>query len=422
MRLQDVLNVRRAEILPVALSMVFFFCVLAALMITRPAREALGMQAGLESIRWLFFGTALVTLLVNPLFGWLVSRYRRMMFISAVYLFFACGLAVFYLLLAWYPGTIGIRTGQVFYVWFSVFNLFLTMLFWAVMSDRFSLEQSKRFFPLIAVGGTLGGVFGPWLSCRLAEPMGTPFLLLVSSGFLILALCAAGLLIRVQPAQLQQANDDAQAIGGGAWNGLKAVCGSKYLSGIALYTVILAVITTFLYFTRLQMVSMLGEEIDGRTVLFARIDMITQIATLGFQILGSGHLMKRFGVHITLILLPATAVFGFLGVALMGTLTALIVFESAFRVVQRAVMRPATETLFTVLTLEEKYKAKSVLDTFVHRTGDAAGAQLEGILIRLGMGLAAVAGIAVPMAISWAALGYWLGRKQQRIAASAKKA
>lgn len=425
MTLQRVFNVRSAEILPVALAVVFFFCVLTALMMLRPAREALGMQGGLDAVRWLFVGTALVTLLVNPIFGMLVSRFRRIVFISATYLFFAFSLVVFYLLIELSPDVIGVITGQVFYVWFSVFNLFSSMVFWALMSDRFSLEQGKRFFALIAVGGTLGAIFGPWLSSVLAAPLGTPTLLLISGGFLMLALCAAGGLMHIQPAQTvhekseraaNQLDVDESVIGGRAWDGIKAVCQSRYLMGIATYVVILAIMATFLYFTRLQMVAALGHEVDVRTTLFAQIDLITQSATLVIQVLVSGHLMKRLGVHITLALLPITALFGFVGLALVGSLAALIIFESAFRAVQRAIMRPARETLFTVVSPSEKYKAKAFIDTFVYRVGDVAGAQLEGALGRLGMGLAAIASVAVPLAIVWAALALWLGRTQQRIA------
>jgi len=424
-KLQRLFNVHRSEVLPVALAVGFFFCVLTALMMLRPAREALGMRGGLDAVRWLFVGTAVVTLLVNPVFAILVSRFRRMVFISVTYLFFAFSLVVFYLLITLSPQVVGVASGQVFYVWFSVFNLFSSMVFWALMSDRFSLEQGKRFFALIAVGGTLGAIFGPWLASVLAAPLGTPALLLASSGFLVLALCAAGALVHIQSAQTVRAEDgrpgvrheaDAAVIGGGAWDGIKAVCQSKYLMGIGAYIVILAVMATFLYFTRLQMVAALGHDVDMRTTVFAQIDLITQIATLVIQILVSGHLMKRLGVHITLALLPLTALLGFVGLALVGSLVALVVFESAFRAVQRAIMRPARETLFTVISPEEKYKAKAFLDTFVYRAGDVAGAQLEGALGRLGMGLAAVASVAAPLAIMWAALALWLGRTQQAIA------
>jgi AAA family ATP:ADP antiporter len=422
--MQRIFNVRRDELVPVLLAALFFFCVLSALMVLRPAREALGMQRGIEAVRWLFMGTAVVTLLVNPVFGMLVSRYRRLHFITATYTFFAASLVAFYLLLVLAPQSIGLTSGQVFYVWFSVFNLFITMVFWALMADRFSLEQGKRFFALIAVGGTTGAIFGPWLASVLAMRIGTAALLLVSAGFLVLALVAAWGVARVQPERARHGDPDAPpevdehaVIGGSAWEGLRAVFRSRYLLGIATYVVILAIIVTFIYFTRLQMVAALGTDTDLRTTVFARIDMITQITTLVLQAAVTGHLMRRLGVHFTLALLPATVALGFVGLAIVGSLAALIVFEATFRAVQRAIMRPARETLYTVVGREDKYKSKAFIDTFVYRGGDVVGAQAEGLLGRLGMGLAALATVAVPLALVWAALGIWLGRTQRRMAA-----
>src|SRR5690606_4411544 len=189
------------------------------------------------------------------------------------------------------PGAVGIVSGQVFYVWFSVFNLFATMLFWALMADRFTLEQGKRFFALIAVGGTLGAIFGPWLASVLAGRLGTAALLLVSAGFLLLALGAACAVARSQlyavrgvasagrpndaaaaPRQEAPQDSDSGIIGGSAWQGLKAVFQSRYLLGIAAYVVAMTIMATFLYFTRLQMVAALGSDVDLRTAMFARID------------------------------------------------------------------------------------------------------------------------------------------------------
>ncbi len=392
-------------------------------MVLRPAREALGMQRGIEALRWLFIGTAVVTLLVNPVFGLLVSRFRRLQFITVTYGFFALSLLGFYALMVFAPEAVGITSGQVFYVWFSVFNLFITMLFWALMADRFSLSQGKRFFPVIAVGGTLGAIFGPWLSSMLARPLGTATLLLVSIGFLLLAVAAAWTVALMQPERCDPDDPGAPPavsehaiIGGSAWQGFRAVLHSRYLLGIATYAVMLAVIATFIYFTRLQMVAELGDDLDLRTTWFARIDLITQTATLLLQALVTGHLMRRLGVPLTLALLPITVALGFIGLALVASLAALITFEASFRAVQRAIMRPARETLYTVVSREDKYKAKAFIDTFVYRGGDVIGAQTEALLGRLGMGLAALASVAVPLAIAWAALGIWLGRMQQRLA------
>ena len=142
----ELFNLRRGELAPVLVAALFFFCLLTALMMLRPARDALGMERGIESIRWLFIGTALVTLAVNPVFGWLVSRFKRLHFIGATYGFFALSLVGFWSLLVFAPGAVGAHSGQVFYVWFSVFNLFVTMVFWALLADRFSSE--RRFISI----------------------------------------------------------------------------------------------------------------------------------------------------------------------------------------------------------------------------------------------------------------------------------
>ena len=413
--LQTFTNIRRHEVLPALVAGIFFFCVLTALMVVRPAREALGMQRGIEAIRWLFYITVAVTFAVNPLFSLLVSKFRRMVFISVTYLFFALGLLIFYCLLVLAPAHIGQTSGQVFYVWFSVFNLFATMLFWALMTDRFSLDQSERLFGAISIGGTLGAIFGPWLASVLAKPMGTPFLLLVAAAFLILAVCAAWILTQLQDEQTphgQAKQSSEQAIGGSAWEGMLSVIRSPYLLGISAYVLIVAVIATFIYFTRLQMVAALGVDTDTRTAAFAQIDLISQIATLILQAFVTSHLMKRFGVPFTLALLPICVALGFIGLAIFGSLAALIALDATFRAVQRGVMRPARETLFTIMPRAERYKSKAFIDTFVYRGGDVVGAQTEGLLSKLGMGLTGLAAFVVPLSLVWMILGIWLGVSQ----------
>ena len=74
---------------------------------------------------------------------------------------------------------------------------------------------------------------------------------------------------------------------------------------------------------------------------------------------------------------------------------------------------PKDELCTAVLSRTDKYKAKAFIDTFVYRGGDVLGAQTEGVLGRLGMGLAALVSVAVPLAVVWAALGIWLGRQQE---------
>ena len=419
---QRFFNVRRDEVAPLLAAALFFFCVLTALMMLRPVRDALGMQRGIEAIRWLFIGTAIVTLAVNPVFGWLVSRFRRLVFISTTYVFFSLSLVGFWALIMFTPQNVGETSGQVFYVWFSVFNLFSTMVFWALMADRFTLEQSKRLFGVIAVGGTLGAIAGPWLATVLAEPLGTPALLLVAAAFLGLAIVAAWLVAYLQPkpgradAEAAPVVDERAVIGGNAWEGIRAVLRSPYLLGISSYVLVMTVMATFIYMTRLAMVAALGDTVDEQTRMFAQIDLLTQITTLVLQAVITGHIMKRFGVAVALVLLPVVVSLGFLGLAMVGSFAILIVFEATFRATQRAITRPARETLFTVVNREDKYKSKAVTDTFVYRGGDVLGVWTESWLRALGFALVGLASVAIPLAAVWAVLGVWLGRRQETIA------
>ena len=416
-KIADLFNLRRGEAAPVLVAGLFFFCILTALMMLRPARDALGMERGLDSVRWLFIGTAVVTLLVNPVFGWLVSRLRRLHFISATYAFFALSLVGFWALLMFAPGAVGARSGQVFYVWFSVFNLFVTMVFWALLADRFSSDQAKRLFALIAVGGTLGAIFGPWLAARLAEPLGTPALLLVAAGFLAASITLAWWLVRLRsdgPRDESVQDQESVRIGGSALAGIRAVFASPYLMGIAGYVVIMTIVATFIYFTRLQMVAAAETDLDARTGLLGNIDMWTQIAVLVLQVTLTGHIIRRLGLAFALALLPIAMAVGFIGLAIYGSFLVLILLEATNRAIQRGLTRPARETLFTVVGREDKYKAKAFIDTFVYRVGDVVGAQTEGVLGRLGLALGGLVSVVVPLALVWAALGIWLGRAHQR--------
>ena len=425
--LQRFFNVRREEVAPILVAAGYFFCVLTALQVLRPARDAIGMRGGLDEVRWLFIGTALATLGVNPMFGWLVSRFNRLVFISATYAFFALSLVGFYALIAVAPAAVGDVSGRVFYVWFSVFNLFSTMVFWALMADRFTPEQSRRLYGAIAVGGTLGAIFGPWLASVLVKPFGTAAMLLVSAGFLLAAIGAARMVAWLQPrpaagrieAGAMEAGNRADAasinrtvIGGNAWAGISAVLRSRYLLGISGYVLLMTIIGTFLYLTQLAMVAALGDDTDLRTTTFARINLYTQLTTLLLQLVVTGHIMKRFGVAVALALLPLTASLGFIGLAAAGSFAVLILFQATFTAMQRAVARPARETLFTVVSREDKYKSKAVTDTFVYRGGDVIGAWTEAGVRSLGMALVGLASVAVPLAAVWAVLGLWLGRQQ----------
>jgi AAA family ATP:ADP antiporter len=249
-------------------------------------------------------------------------------------------------------------------------------------------------------------------------------------GFLVLAVVSALAVTRLRPeshagvpAPLPPSDPSAppvvverEVIGGSAWAGFLSLIRSPYLLGICLFVLIMAVMATFIYFTRLKLVSAMTTDIDQRTGLFAQIDFWTQFATFMLQLFITGHIMKRLGVGVAMVLLPVTVSLGFIGLALTGSFASMVLLEAAFKAMQRGITRPARETLFTVISREDKYKAKGVIDTFVYRTGDLVGAWSEGFLAKLGGGVLTLTALVIPMAVVWAGLSLWLARAQGRIA------
>ncbi|MGD8324761.1 MAG: MFS transporter, partial [Gammaproteobacteria bacterium] len=198
------------------------------------------------------------------------------------------------------------------------------------------------------------------------------------------------------------------------WDGITEILRSPYLLGIAAYIVLMAVSNTLIYFTQAAVISEATDTFSQRVESFALFDMATQLATLITQIFITTHLIKRLGVGLTLTIMPVITVAGFAVLAVWPIYGVMLIFAALHRAARYAVSRPARETLFSVVPPAEKYKAKPIIDVFLYRGGDIAGAAIEGSLRAAGLGIAGLAGASVPLAAAWGVLCIALGRAQQR--------
>lgn len=418
----------------------------------------MGLESGVGTLHWLFMATLAVMLIANPIFSALVSRVRRGVFIPITYHFFALNLLMFYLFRVMFSDHVGLVAGRVFYVWMSVFNLFAVTVFWGFMSDGFSLEQGKRLFGFIGIGGTLGAIAGAAFTQHYAKAIGTPNLLLVAVVLLEAAIVCVYQLNKAfkEPPFVKQSSaqesdtcwnchydmqgsptttcpecgcrpedidsPDRPLHIGGAFQGFRSVAKSPYFSGIAAYMLIMSVLATFMYFLQARIVESAAQTLDERTIIFARIDFWAQVLTLLTQLFLTGRLMRKLGVGVTLTVLPALVAVGFVAVAMAPSLLVLSVVQVVTRGTRYAVAGPARETLFTVVAREDKYKAKSLIDTIIPRLGDVVGALSDRALVSLAIGAAGttaaigVTAVALPIAIVWAGVGIALGKKQTSLA------
>jgi ATP:ADP antiporter, AAA family len=403
------LRLEPVEGLAVTWAFVYFFLLLASYYILRPLRDEMGIAGGIDKLPWVFTGTFIAMLVAVPLFGFITQRLPRRRFLPLVYGFFILNLLLFYA--AFQLDDWRAVTARAFFIWVSVFNLFVVSVFWSFMVDLFGSSQGKRVFGLVAAGGTAGAIAGPALTALLAAPLGPVNLLLVSALLLAGALLCIRQL-RVWSEQRAPVPTAAQPLGGSMFAGLTLIARSPYLLGIALFMLLFTTLSTFLYFEQAQVVANSFSSSGERTRFFALLDLAVNTLTVLTQLLITSRLLTRLGVAATLALVPLLSALGFTLLALTPGLAVLAGFQVLRRAGDYALTRPARELLYTVVDRETKYKAKNALDTVVYRGGDALAGWLVTGLKALGAGPAAIAWIAVPLALVWAGVAYWLGRRQ----------
>lgn len=407
-------NALPSERAALLLGFAFHFCVLASYYLVRPLRDSLGLEGGADKLQWLFTATFVVMLLMVPLFGALVSRLPARRFVPFIYRLISVSMLAFGVLIANHIAPVTV--GRVFFVWVSIYNLFIVSIFWSVLVDRFSSEQGQRLFGFIAAGGTLGTFIGPLLAATMAKTLGPVALTLAAAVLLEGAVrCYRALLTRTQPRTRLRSGDPAQEdrkMGGSILAGLTLIFRSRYLLGLASIMLLHTSAATLLYFEQARVVANSYADVGSRTQFFAVVDLIVSALTLIFQLILTAPLIRMIGVGGALVTLPLATVVAFAAMVLAPVPTTVALAQGLRRAVEFAIVRPAREVLWTVVSREEKYKAKNVIETLVYRGGDAASGWLSAGLTALGAGFGLVAVVIVPFAGLWAWLCLWLARRQ----------
>ena len=449
-------NMKRGEFPLAAMSALFFFLVLCGYFFLRPLREAMGVARGLGELRVLFVVNAAVALVAVLFFGGVVARMNRRGFIPTAYLFVIGCLLIFAALLVYDVrsggGVIGTDAqtglsrgiGYTYYIWLTTINLFTTAVFWAFMVDIFNVDQGKRLFAFIGIGGTLGALAGGWTANRISALTDTPYLpagLMMTGAFcfalaIVVMLVLDGMARRARsdatdepvattgPESGLSATAEAETepsptgpdarIGGSFWEGIPAVFRSRYLLGVGLWIVFMAVSNTLVYFAQANIVLTGSDGFSSLVANFAQFDYVAQGVTLIIQVLITTHVIRKVGVGWTLAVLPLVTLVGFVVLAIWPVFGVMLIFAAIHRATRYAISRPARETLFSVLSPAEKYKAKPVVDVFLYRFGDAAGAGVDAVFALLGLTLAWAAASTGPLAALWILLSIGLGRAQMR--------
>lgn len=421
-------NAKPGEVKALSWSFAYFFFLLSTYYMLLPIRDAFGIRGGPQDLPWLFLGTFLVSLVTAPLQAAIAARMPRRQFVPVIYLFLVFNMLLFWFLLKSEvaPGIVS----KAFFIWITVFSVFTVSIFWTFMSDLYSTEQGKRLFGFIAAGGSLGSILGPMLTRSLVEPLGVANLLLVASVLLVLAVVCSNRLERAA-AQLQaespdfvaaSASREKQPVGGGMLDGFGLLFKSPYLGGIALWVFLLSLLGTFLYFTQAHIVAGLTDDMAQRTRIFALIAQWVGILSLVMQLVGTGRIIKAVGSGPALAILPLVFIGGFVTLMFFSSLFAVAAFQALQRAANFGIANVARESLWPVVSREEKFKAKNIVDGAVFRGADFVNAFLFTGLSKFFAVQPWLAGLAALLGGGWFLLSLALGRTQEKRANAAKNA
>ena len=392
-------------------SFAYFFALLAGYYVLRPLRDQMGIAGGVKNLPWLFTATFITLLVAQPLYGALVARLPRARFIPIVYHFFVANLIVFWALLSFDVETAIVA--RVFFVWVSVFNLFAVAVFWSFMADLFTSEQGKRLFGFIGAGGTAGALLGPIITIWLSVPLGPVNLMIAAAVLLELAVFCV---YRLERNAVAYAGPETttENIGGSAFAAIPELVRSPYMLGIGAWVALLSYAATIVYFEQAHIVAEAVQSAGLQTRIFASIDLAVSLLTLATQLLITGQVLKRAGTGIAAAALPAVYIVGFAVLAVMPTLIVVVTLQVVQRWMNFAIANPARQLFFTVVSREEKYKAKNLVDVVVYRGSDALSGWIFDSLQALGLKLGAIALCSLPVVAGWAALSLALGRAQEK--------
>jgi AAA family ATP:ADP antiporter len=409
--LQKMTKIEPHEIRSVILSFAFIFSILASYYIIRSVRDGLASDWSDAELSTIWTVTFLISFLVVSFYSYICSKINFKYLVPGIYGFFSLTFFAFYSLLVLYPDSNLIP--QIFYIWVSVFSLLNISVFWSFMADIFNKEQAKRLFGFIAAGSSLGAIFGPTISLLFVNRVGSESLILISSMMLFVPLMIAILLGKATTIEGSSESENDVAMGGNFWDGflefLKPPILKNLLFGIGIFIVLYTGMSTFVYFAIKNILTDIDQ--DTRTQIWAGIDLAVNLLAVFTAMFGTARLTKRFGLTVTLPLVPFIIIFGMLVLSISPILWVVVGLQIVRRAGEYSITKPAREMLYTTLDREARFKGKSVVDVVVYRAGDIFWAwSFTGLTQGLGLTLGAVAGVGSAFAVIWAYLGYRLGK------------
>ena len=416
------LRIEAREIPAAAVSFLFAFTLMTSYYVLRPVRDAMASDWSDAELSWLWTLNFFISAGAVLAYGFIVSRVELRRLVPGIYLFFAASFLLFFAASGQLESTALID--KAFYVWVSFFALFHISVFWSFTADIYSREQALRLFGLFGAGASIGAIAGPAITVLLAERLGVYYLLLIAASMLLLVLPMIRFLDRRradEPGRDSTAGDPLAAVGGNLFGGFADFLSHRFLLGIGLFILLYTMMSTFVYF---ELKNVMAEyDRATRSQYWGFMDLAVNTLAILTALFATGRLATRCGLAVTLALVPLIMVFGWFAVALAPGLALLVGLQIVRRAGNYAITKPGREMLFTGVSKATRFKTKPVIDIVVYRGGDVvAGWTYTALAQGVGLGIGAIAVAAALIAMLWALVGIFLGRRFERAEPAANTA
>jgi AAA family ATP:ADP antiporter len=391
-------NVNREEFRVVFLMLVYGFLAMTSYYLVKPVRNAVFIERlGAENLPYVYILTAIVVSLVMVVYSRYVNRVGHIALLVGTFVFLASNLFLF----RWLLIEETFLVSGIFYIWGKLYPLLLVSQFWLVGNLLFTTRQAKRLFGPIGLGLILGGIAGSSLAALTAEAVGSENLLLVAA--VIVSACALLVLaLRSEMQDREGRRSSGRLVGKLSGDAVKLLFESPHLRWIAAILFLTILVSTLVDWQLNRAVELFVEGEDAKTQFFGRFFLALNVVSVAIQVLITSFVLRKFGVGVALLALPAGLLISSVGVLLVPILLTATLVKGTEQAIRYSLDQSTRELLFLPLPTDVKYKVKPLIDLAVYRGGTGVGGILLLVLTNwLGLELRGVAIAAMALILLW---------------------
>ena len=254
------------------------------------------------------------------------------------------------------------------YVWVGVCGILSVSQVWMLANAVWTTREAKRLFSILGSGGIVGGSVAGFMTKAIAHSLGTDAILLVMAGIVLACVPIVLVVWRERvPDSAREADEPAPQ---NLRDSARLVVQSPHLRAIAAVILLGSVVTSLAGWQYKAIAKAAYGDTDALTAYYGAVAGYVGLVSLAAQLLLTTKLLRRFGLGLTLLILPFFLMAGSVAVLASGALWASTLLRASDGVFRYSVDTSAVQLLYLPVPAKIKLQVKSFIDTVVWKVGD----------------------------------------------------